>query len=91
MADTKSEGQLLIPESDYVTVVNGDGVELEHKVPKAWVGTSLLEPGVTTKAEHEKAKAAAEKEAKAFEAAAKKAAAEAEAKAKADAAGNSGS
>ncbi|CAN7195715.1 hypothetical protein [Knoellia sp. LjRoot47] len=82
MADN---GKLLIPESDYVTVVNGDGVELAHKVPKAWVGTDLLEPGVTTKAEHEKAQKAAEAEAKAYEEAAKKAADE-KAKAEAEAA-----
>ncbi len=58
MAD-KTEGQLLIPESDYVTVVDKDGENpLEHKVPKQWVGTDLLPKGY--KAQSAKAAKAAD-------------------------------
>jgi hypothetical protein len=42
--NTKNEGVLLVPESDYVKVQDADGVVQEHPVPKAWVGTDLL-PG----------------------------------------------
>lgn len=50
----ENSGKLLIPESDYVSVYDADGNELEHKVPKAWVGTDLLPPGVTGKAKESK-------------------------------------
>lgn len=39
----------VIPVKDYVNVVDGDGNPVdgfEHPVPKSWVGTPLLLPGM---------------------------------------------